>query len=103
GANIHFHALLRRYSFAKYYLRPIMKKKVKNAWAFYDWANSVYSLVISTAIFPIYFNSVTSIEGTANEIDFLGFSLPNTTLYSYSLSFSFIIVALISPFLSGIA
>jgi len=30
-------------------------KKLINAWAFYDWANSVYSLVISSAIFPIYY------------------------------------------------
>ncbi len=80
-----------------------MEKKVQNAWAFYDWANSVYSLVISTAIFPIYFNSVTSVNDQPNYYDFLGTSIPNTTLYSYSLSFSFILVALISPLLSGIA
>jgi UMF1 family MFS transporter len=27
---------------------------------FYDWANSVYSLVIATAVFPIYYETVTS-------------------------------------------
>ncbi|MEQ9262763.1 MAG: MFS transporter [Owenweeksia sp.] len=80
-----------------------MEKKVQNAWAFYDWANSVYSLVISTAVFPIYFNSVTSVNDQPNYYDLFGFSIPNTTLYSYSLSISFILVALISPFLSGIA
>lgn len=73
-------------------------KRVKNAWAFYDWANSVYSLVISTAIFPIYYNSVAQ-----EKIHFLGTDLESATLYSYSLAFSFLIVALISPFLSGIA
>ncbi len=79
-------------------------KKVQNAWAFYDWANSVYSLVISTAIFPIYFSTVTeNLDKTPMDIDFLGFAVPSTSLYSYSLSFSFIIVAIISPFLSGIA
>lgn len=80
-----------------------MSKKVQNAWAFYDWANSVYSLVISTAIFPIYFESVTSVNEQPIDIDFLGFQIPSTSLYSYSIAFSFLIVAIISPFLSGIA
>lgn len=79
-------------------------KKLLNAWAFYDWANSVYSLVISTAVFPIYYSSMTSsfanIEG---DITFLGTSWHPTTLYDYTLSFSFLIVAFISPILSGIA
>ncbi len=72
--------------------------RTQNAWAFYDWANSVYSLVIATAVFPIYFESV-----TPDEISFLGLSLSNTSLYSYSLSASFFIVALMSPLLSGLA
>jgi len=79
-----------------------MDKKTKNGWAFYDWANSVYSLVISTAIFPIYFHSVTSTEDSSM-VDFLGISYENMAIYSYSLSFSFFVVALISPVLSGIA
>jgi len=33
-------------------------KKLLNAWAFYDWANSVYPLVISSAIFPIFYESL---------------------------------------------
>lgn len=78
--------------------------KVLNAWAFYDWANSVYSLVISTAVFPIYYSSMTStfanIEG---DITFLGTQWNPTTLYDYTLSFSFLVVAFISPILSGIA
>lgn len=75
-----------------------MEKKVKNAWAFYDWSNSVYSLVISTAIFPIYFASV-----TPEYADFFGNTISSGALYSYSISAAFIIVAIISPFLSGIA
>ena len=27
-------------------------KKVINGWAMYDWANSVYNLVITTTFFP---------------------------------------------------
>lgn len=75
--------------------------KLINAWAFYDWANSVYSLVISTAVFPIYYESVTNTNGGI--VNFLGASLPNSSLLSYCLSFSFLIVALLSPILSGIA
>jgi UMF1 family MFS transporter len=84
-------------------------KKIINAWCMYDWANSVYSLTITTAVFPIYFASVTragasgvNAEGQAL-INFLGFQLPNTVLYSYALSFAFLAIALINPLLSGIA
>jgi UMF1 family MFS transporter len=75
-------------------------KKLINAWAFYDWANSVYSLVISTAVFPLYYSAVTS----GKTVRFLGMDWNHPdTLYSYALSFSFLVVALISPILSGIA
>jgi UMF1 family MFS transporter len=76
-------------------------KKLINAWAFYDWANSVYSLVIATAVFPIYYESVTS--GDNGVVQFFGSEFNNSALLSYSLSFSFLIVAFMSPFLSGIA
>ncbi|KGL63725.1 MFS transporter [Polaribacter sp. Hel1_85] len=81
-------------------------KKLINAWAFYDWANSVYSLVISTAVFPIYYAGLTASEGFANangKITFLGTLWTPTTLYNYALALSFLIVAFISPMLSGIA
>ncbi len=76
-------------------------KKLINAWAFYDWANSVYSLVIGTAVFPIYYESVT--ESGDGIVEFLGTEWYNTTVYSYALGFSFLIVALLSPILSAIA
>lgn len=72
------------------------------AWMFYDWANSVYSLVISTAIFPIYYSNVTATEIT-DQVNFFGWEITNTVLYSYALSFSFFLVVLLSPVLSGIA
>jgi len=75
--------------------------KLINAWAFYDWANSVYSLVIATAVFPIYYESITSENDGI--VSFLGTQFHNSTLLSYSLSFSFLIVAFLSPILSGIA
>ncbi len=77
-------------------------KKTIRGWAMYDWANSVYSLVITSTIFPIYYNAVTSSE-TTDVVQFLGRDFSNTALYSYSLSFAFLLVALISPLLSGIA
>jgi len=43
-------------------------KKLIGAWAFYDWANSVYSLVISTAVFPLFYSAIT--EGKT--VAFLG-------------------------------
>ena len=79
-------------------------KKLINAWAFYDWANSVYTLVISTAVFPIYYTSMAnSFANTEGDIFFLGTHWNPTTLYDYTLAFSFLIVAFCSPILSGIA
>ena len=76
-------------------------KKDIRAWAFYDWANSVYSLVISTAVFPIYYESVAS--KSEEPIQIFGQVWNETALYSYSLSISFFVVAILSPILSGIA
>jgi UMF1 family MFS transporter len=79
-------------------------KKLINAWAFYDWANSVYSLVISTAVFPIYYSSMTeSFQNLEGDVSFLGTEWDPTTLYDYTMAFSFLIVAFLSPILSGIA
>lgn len=83
-------------------LTPIEKKKVINAWAFYDWANSVYNLTITSTIFPIYWTAVSTTNGST-KVEFFGRFYENTALYSYALSLSFLIVALISPILSGIA
>ncbi|MEO8148283.1 MAG: MFS transporter [Bacteroidia bacterium] len=77
-------------------------KKIINSWAMYDWANSVYSLVITTTIFPIYYTSITTVHGN-DSVYFLGLHFKNTALYSYSLSFAFLLIAFISPILSGIA
>ena len=77
-------------------------KKLIRAWAFYDWANSAYALVISSAIFPIFFEKVTNRNGH-DTLHFLGMSFKNTELYSYALALSFLIVAFLSPLLSSIA
>ena len=57
-------------------------KKIINAWCMYDWANSVYSLVITTTIFPIYYNAVTTTAFNSDKVEFFGFQLKNTVLYS---------------------
>jgi UMF1 family MFS transporter len=79
------------------------KKGVQRAWTMYDWANSVYSLVITSTIFPIYYNSVTKNVDGSDLVDFFGWEVVNTVLYSYSISFSFLVIAILSPLLSGIA
>ncbi|MBL6643035.1 MAG: MFS transporter [Flavobacteriaceae bacterium] len=74
--------------------------KLINAWASYDWANSVYPLVISSTIFPIYYSSLTPSNGI---IEFMGYGFKNTALISFVTAIAFVIVAFNSPLLSGIA
>ena len=81
-------------------------KKVVNGWAMCDWANSVYNLVITSTVFPAYFEAITG-DGNENTkqdtITFLGREFVNTSLYNYTLAFSFLIIAVILPLLSSIA
>lgn len=76
--------------------------RVIRGWCMYDWANSVYSLVITSAIFPIYYQAVTASD-TSDIVLFFGFPVVNTVLYSYALSFSFLLTAIVLPLLSGMA
>lgn len=80
-------------------------KKVVNAWAMYDWANSVYNLVITTTFFPAYYAAVTSTdkEGFENGVRFLGRTYVNTEIKDYVLAAGFLIIAAMSPILSSIA
>lgn len=77
--------------------------KVIRAWCLYDWANSVYSLVITSAIFPVYYQAVTTRSNGVDVVNFFGFEVVNSVLYSYALSFSFLILAPLLPLLSGTA
>lgn len=76
--------------------------KTVRAWYMFDWANSVYSLVITSAIFPVYYKAVAKSNGS-DMVPFLGFTIQNSNLYSYALSFSFLLVAAMLPLLSGMA
>lgn len=74
-----------------------------NAWCMYDWANSVHPLVITSSIFPVYFTATALNAQGGVVIDFLGFSIKNSVLFSYAVSFSFLLVALLIPFCTAIA
>jgi UMF1 family MFS transporter len=80
-------------------------KKVINGWAMYDWANSVYNLVITTTFFPAYYAAVTGTQNPAfkDGVHFLGRTFVNTELKDYILAFGFLLIAFLSPILSSIA
>ncbi|MBA6152571.1 MFS transporter [Gelidibacter maritimus] len=76
-------------------------KKLLNAWAFYDWANSVYTLTIASSIFPIFYSALFISE--VKKVSAFGFEFKSTALITFVTAFTFLIVAVISPILSGIA
>ncbi|HIP31580.1 MAG TPA: MFS transporter [Crocinitomicaceae bacterium] len=90
-------------------------KKVIRGWVFYDWANSVYNLVIASAIFPIFYNNITTNrflsdnnletlpEGMEVTVEFFGATISSSVLMSFVLSASFLVVSILSPMLSGVA
>lgn len=87
---------------------PKGNRKLLNAWAFYDWANSVYSLVIASAIFPIFYGAITIVKDddgvvVTDAVRFLGIDFNNDSLISYVTALAFLVVSVISPFLSGIS
>jgi MFS transporter, UMF1 family len=80
-------------------------KKLVNAWAMYDWANSAYNLVITSTIFPAYYVGITTskIAGQPSYVNFFGFEFINTALQNFALGVVFLVVAFSSPILSSIA
>ena len=97
----------------KYYFKPLIKRKdiqvikkgdpkVVRAWVMYDWSNSVYQLTIASAIFPIYYNTVTR-HGTDFMVSFFGFKVVNTALYSWAIAAAYLLVAIGSPLFSSMA
>ena len=99
---------------------PLIKNnpKIMKSWAFYDWANSVYSLVITSTIFPIYYSILTTQTQkkefiadqnrwidvpVRHQIELFGESYHPDAVYGYSLTISFFIVVILSPFLSSLA
>jgi UMF1 family MFS transporter len=78
-------------------------KRLINAWASFDWSNSVYNLIVTTAIFPIYYLSTTQSAFGGETVQFFGIPVVNSVLYSYAISFSFLVIVFLAPVLSGIA
>lgn len=76
-------------------------KKLLNAWAFYDWANSVYTLTIASSIFPIFYSALFADE--IKKVSAFGFEFKSTALITFVTAFTFLVVAFTSPLLSGIA
>jgi len=105
-----FKSLIFRLSFLPYLLFVNAPAQIKlndptiiRAWTMYDWANSVYSLVITSAIFPVYYQAVTTRPDKSDIVLFFGYPVVNSVLYSYALSFSFLLIAPLLPLLSGMA
>ena len=76
--------------------------KIVRAWVMYDWSNSVYQLTIASAIFPIYYNTVTR-HGNDFMVSFFGFNVVNTALYSWAIAAAYLLVAIGSPLFSSMA
>lgn len=76
-------------------------KKLLNAWAFYDWANSVYTLTIASSIFPIFYSALFVLE--VKKVTAFGYEFKSTALITFVTAFTFMVVAVMSPILSGIA
>ncbi len=77
-------------------------KKLLNAWAFYDWANSVYTLTIASSIFPIFYSAL-FINQLEKVVPAFGFQFKSTALITFVTAFTFLVVSFTSPLLSGIA
>ncbi|SCY06590.1 MFS transporter, UMF1 family [Nonlabens sp. Hel1_33_55] len=77
--------------------------KLLTAWAFYDWANSVYSLVIASAIFPIYYSAISSNAYESGNVPDIFKGMNNESIIIITTALAFLIVSIISPILSGVA
>jgi len=74
-----------------------------NAWCMYDWANSVHALVIVSSIFPVYFSATALSASGTPETVFFGYAIKSSVLFSYTVSVSFLITALLIPLCTAIA
>jgi MFS transporter, UMF1 family len=78
-------------------------KKTIKAWAMFDWANSAYNLVITSTIFPAYYTAITTTSKNGDKVFFFGMKFVNTALSNYALATAYLIIALITPFLTATA
>jgi len=78
------------------------------AWSMYDWANSAYNLIITSTIFPAYYEAITTVRGKDDailndKVSFFGHTIKNDTLFGYSIGAAYLVIAILSPILSSIA
>lgn len=82
-------------------------KQTIKAWTFYDWANSAFPLVITSAIFPNFYDYITTHDETKKMIGHtvicFGSEFENQNIYTFVYAFALTIVVIITPVLSGIA
>lgn len=78
-------------------------KKTIKAWAMFDWANSAYNLVITSTIFPAYYTAITTTSENGDKVFFFGIKFVNTALSNYALAVAYLIIAILTPFLTAIA
>lgn len=78
-------------------------KKIIRSWAFFDWANSAYNLVITSTIFPAYYTIITTTKEHGDKVQFFGKTYINTALSNYALAFAYLVMAIALPVLSSIA
>lgn len=84
----------------------VNNNKIWNAWSMYDWANSVHNLVITTVIFPIYYQSTVIVKEVVDNkqlVDFFSYQFDKNALYTFTISAAAMIMVLITPILTGIA
>ena len=78
-------------------------KKIIRSWAFFDWANSAYNLVITSTIFPAYYTIITTTQEHGDKVTFFGRTFTNTALSNYALSVAYLVMVLLLPILSSVA
>lgn len=69
--------------------------KEENSWVFYDWASSAYSLIITTAVFPLYYKAAAQNAGVS--------AADSTAYLGYTISIFTFILAMLGPILGTIA
>ena len=78
-------------------------KKTIRSWAFFDWANSAYNLVITSTIFPVYYVAITTTKEHGDEVTFFGKTFINTVLSNYALALAYLVMVFLLPLLSSYA
>ncbi|MFM6976397.1 MAG: MFS transporter [Sphingobacteriaceae bacterium] len=76
---------------------------VIRSWAMFDWANSAYSLVITSTIFPVYYTIITTTEAHGDKVQFFGYTFVNTALSNYAMAAAYLVMALLLPILSSVS